>query len=262
VVKKSIIMTVYDRPQIVLINTLSNLGKNDLRDVEIVIVDDGSNLPYKDLLAAYKDSPVRYERVDTLKDRPDTYNIKGFNNPAYAMNCGIELAQGEELYFMSSDVMIPPSTLTAAAEMDLDKVVWMPCVVDMDSNTTYLGPDRLAPLGWFFGTTRKNIEAVRWDEEYLKGIACEDNDFMARLALHVGRFVCETALIAWHQSHPPMAYSDNEKGLEINQKYTYDKWGCMPWYPNTGNCMKVERTNVNSQMVLDVEALEEKKLIV
>lgn len=255
-------MTVYNRPHITLVNTLSNIGKNDLRDTEILLIDDGSSAPYEDLLGAYKNSPVRYERVDTLTDRPGTYNIDGFNNPAYAMNCGIELAQGEELFFMSSDVMIPPATMSAAADMNLERVAWMPCVVDMDTNTTYLGPDRVAPLGWFFGTHRKNVEAVKWDENYLKGIACEDNDFMARLALHVGRFVCETALIAWHQSHPPLAYSDGEKGLEINKAYTYEKWGCMPWYPSTGNCMKIEHTNVNSQMVLDCTPIEEKKLIV
>lgn len=259
-------MTVYNRPQVALVNTLNALGKNDLADTEILVVDDGSTALYEPLLAAYK-GLVRYERIDTCKDRPAAYNINGLNNPAYANNRAVELAKGETICFMSSDTIIQARTLTMLKSMTLRKIAWMPCVVDVDDFSMfsarghYLSPARLAPFGWFYATHRANFEAVRWDEEYLNGIAFEDNDFMARLALHVGRFVVDTDCIAFHQSHPPSAYSDGLHGHAINQRYTLKKWGAIPWHPQTGECLEIKQTNVNAQLVLDVTAVEKKVVL-
>ena len=144
--------------------------------------------------------------------------------------------------------MLPPHAIDRAFDLDLTSVAWMPCVIDQDSNTEYLGPNRLVPLGWFYGTHRKNFPG--WDEEYLKGIAFEDNDVMARLALKVGRFVIDQSCVAWHQSHPQTAYSDELKGWTINRDYTVKKWGAVPW--DKGCQLKKMVTSVNHQIILDV----------
>lgn len=244
-------MTLYNRPQLMLLNTLTKLGNNDWTDGEIVVVDDGSTAPYEPMFKAFQGLPLRYERVDTLKDRPGTYSLDGYNNPAYASNCALEISRGDFIFWMSSDIMVSPSIIHRAFQLDLERVAWMPCVVNMDDNATYLGPDRIAPFGWFYGVHRSHLEAVKWDEEYLKGIAFEDNDTMARLALRVGRFVIDKSCVVWHQSHEQRAYSDDLVGWKINEKYTKEKWGgSVPWQDNCPLTKKM--TSINHQMILDV----------
>ena len=251
--KFSVIMTVYNRPQLALMNTLSKLGANDFSDGEVIIVDDGSTLPYEPLVSTFADHiPIRWERVDTVADREGTYNIDGHNNPAYAANCGLEMAKGEFIFWMSSDVMLPPQIIHRAFDLNLEQVAWMPCVVDLDTNQTYLGPDRMVPLGWFYGVHRKHLEEIGgWDEEYLKGIAFEDNDIMCRLGHQVGRFVIDKQVVAWHQSHPQTAYSDELAGWNLNQKYTLEKHGSIPF--NAGCPLEKQLTEINHQMILDMK---------
>ena len=126
----------------------------------------------------------------------------------------------------------------------------MPCVTDLDTNQEYLGNSRMAPFGWFYGVHRKHLEAVGWDEQYLKGIAFEDNDVMARLGIQVGRFVVDRSCRVWHQSHPPVAYSDKLAGWTINRDYTQEKWGFIPWDKGCG--LEKQVTEVNHQLILDV----------
>lgn len=254
--KNTVVMTVYDRPHMTLINTLNALGKTGLQDTEILVVDDGSNASYEPLLSSYQGLPIRLVRCDTVKDRPGTYNIDGSNNPAYANNFALEHVDSENVFWMSSDVMVQPRTIFEAMKLDLSKVVWMPCVTDLDTSDEFLGPTRLAPFGWFFATKTDTLREVGWDEEYLKGIAFEDNDFMARLALHVKRFVVDMNVRAWHQSHPQKAYSDGKVGWDTNKRYTLDKWGGIPWHTEEKSPLKIQMTTVNHQVVLDVAMLE------
>jgi hypothetical protein len=241
-------MTVYNRPQLVLLNTLLKLGPNDWSDGEIVVVNDGSRIPYGPLKESFGDLPVKWVEA---KPFPGCYSLKGYNNPAHAWNVGLAASSGEYVFPMSSDIMVTPGIIHRALNLDLDKVAWMPSVVDMDTAMEYLGPNRLAPLGWFFGVHRKHMEAVGWDEEYMNGIAFEDNDMMARLALEVGRFVVDVGCTVWHQSHPQTAYSDNLAGWTVNRGYCKEKWGgFIPW--DKGCTLKKMVTEVNNQLVLDV----------
>lgn len=249
--KNAIAMTVYNRPQVVFINTLIALGKTGLKDTEIHIADDGSHCDYSPVIESFNaEGKIHLHRFE--KD-PDAYSIEGFNNPARASNLLLDKIDCTNLFWMSSDVVIQPRTLHAALKLDLGSVVFMPSVMDLDSGMEYLGPGRVTPFGWFYGTERRYFESVRWDEEYMKGIAFEDNDFMARLAVEVGRFVVDLSLVAYHQSHPQTAYSDGNRGFDINRKYTLDKWGGIPWYTQEGCPLVKSMTNVNAQMVLDVK---------
>lgn len=249
-------MTVYDRPQLVLMNTLVKLGCNDWSDGEIVVVDDGSNLPYDPIKSAMSGLPIRWVRVDTVRDRPETYNLDGYNNPAYAANHGLGESRGEFVFWLSSDVALQPHSVDRAFDLDLHEVAWMPTIIDMDSRMEYLGPSRLVPLGWFYGTHRDNMPG--WDEEYLKGLAFEDNDVMARLALRVGRFVIDQSCTGWHQSHEQTAYSDNLEGWRINREYTIKKWGAVPWDKDCP--LEKTATQVNHQIIVDVKARDDVSL--
>ena len=233
--KDSVLMTLYNRPHLVLLNTLTALGKNDLSNTEIVIVDDGSTVDYSAIQEAYAALPLKWVRVDTVKDRPDTYNLDGYNNPSYAWNQALAAAEGENIHILSSDTLLPPHALASARKRMLNKVVYCGMVVDMDTANEYLGQQRVAPLGWFLSTTKTQLKKISdskgnaWDEAYLNGIAFEDNDFTARLALNVGRVIVDLSVCCWHQSHPQTAYSDDMKGWKANEAYTLQKWGGIPW---------------------------------
>ena len=233
--KDSVLMTVYNRPHLALLNTLTALGKNDLTETEIVIVDDGSSVDYSAIQEAYAALPIKWVRVDTAVDRPGSYSIDGYNNPSYAWNCALAAASGETVHIISSDTLLPPHSLASARKRMLNKVVYCGMVVDMDTAAEYLGSQRVAPLGWFLSTTKTQLTKIAdanghvWDEGYLQGIAFEDNDFTARLALSVGRVVVDLSVCCWHQSHPQLAYSDDMKGWKANEAYTLKKWGGIPW---------------------------------
>jgi len=101
--KFSVIMTVYNRPQLVLMNTLVKLGANDWEDGEIIVVDDGSRLPYGPMRESFKHLPVRW--VDC--PQTECYSLDGTNNPVRAWNLGLKEAKGDFLFPMSSDIIAP-----------------------------------------------------------------------------------------------------------------------------------------------------------
>lgn len=227
--KNTIILTVFNREHLLLANTLHWLSRNDLRDSEVLIVDDGSTKDYGNLKSG---SPpyVRWIRVDTVRDRPDTYHIDGHNNPAYANNVAVAEAKGRNLFFLSSDVLIPPHTMTMAMKWDLSRYVWVPRVVNLRDAAIFLGPTRFLPACWFLATTKENVlKCGGFDEEYLKGMAFEDNDFGARILLETGKMVCDWAVTVWHQPHEPVAYSDDWHGFKMSERYTKQKWGGVPF---------------------------------
>ena len=49
--KDTIILTVFNRPELMLLNTFMGIANNDLSDTEILVVDDGSTIDYTDFQA-------------------------------------------------------------------------------------------------------------------------------------------------------------------------------------------------------------------
>jgi glycosyltransferase involved in cell wall biosynthesis len=231
--KDTIILTVFDRPEMVLLNTLISVRKQDLTDTEVLIVDDGSSVDYTDVREMLDDwsLPYRWERISTLEDRPDTYNIEGHNNPAYVNNRAAALAEGENLFFLSSDTIIPPNTMGSARIWDLDKAVYTVRVIDMDSGVERNGADRILPLCWFLGLSKALFNRIGgFDEEYLKGMGYAAADFSGRAALDTRKVVIDRGTLALHQSHELFAYSDGGVGFKTSEAYTKKKWGGhIPW---------------------------------
>ena len=162
--KNTVVMTVYNRPTPTFLNTIMGLAKTGLLEhsTEVLVVDDGSTTDYESLVNQFakEGMPIRMIRCNTVGDRPDTYNLDGYNNPAYASNFALEHVTTENVFPMSSDVIAVPDVLAVASRLDLGKVAWMPCVTDMDSGVEYLGPTRIAPYGWFYGVKTEILKDV------------------------------------------------------------------------------------------------------
>ena len=98
--KYSIIVPVYNRPDEVdeLLECLSN---QTLKEFEVIIVEDGSTIPCKDVCDKYADILVLH------------YYAKENSGPGQSRNYGAERANGEWLLILDSDVVLPEGYLEA-----------------------------------------------------------------------------------------------------------------------------------------------------
>ena len=98
--KYSIIVPVFNRPDEVD-ELLQSLVGQTLKDFEVVIVEDGSQKPCKDVCDKYTD------RLDVK------YFMKNNSGPGQSRNYGAERAKGEYLIVLDSDVVLPEGYLKA-----------------------------------------------------------------------------------------------------------------------------------------------------
>ena len=101
--KYSIIVPVYNRPDEVD-ELLQSLTEQELKDFEVVIVEDGSQKPCKDVC----------DKFAGILDLH--YYVKENGGPGQARNYGAERAQGEWLIILDSDVVLPHGYLKAVSE--------------------------------------------------------------------------------------------------------------------------------------------------
>lgn len=103
--KYSIIIPVYNRPD-EADELLLSLTKQTSKDFEVVIVEDGSSVPCKDVVD-------KYDGQLDIK-----YYLKQNGGPGPARNYGVERAQGEYVLILDSDCVIPEGYI-AAVEAEL-----------------------------------------------------------------------------------------------------------------------------------------------
>lgn len=98
--KYSFIIPVYNRPD-EMAELLESLTHQRVKDFEVVVVEDGSQVPSRDVVAGYA------SRLNIQ------YLSKKNGGPALARNYGAEHAQGDYLLVLDSDVVVPEDYLSA-----------------------------------------------------------------------------------------------------------------------------------------------------
>ncbi|NNC85931.1 MAG: glycosyltransferase [Bacteroidia bacterium] len=98
--KFSVIIPVYNRPDEVD-ELLQSLKAQDFKDFEMVIVEDGSSLPCKDVIDKY------------ISDLNIRYFFKENSGPGLSRNFGMEKAEGQYMVFFDSDCVIPSNYFSA-----------------------------------------------------------------------------------------------------------------------------------------------------
>ena len=116
--KYSFIIPVYNRPDEVE-ELLESMCRLSLRDFEVIIVEDGSAVPCKDVVDRYA------SQLDIH------YYEKPNSGPGQTRNYGVERAQGEYVLILDSDVVLPENYLKAVDE----ELLRQPC-------DAFGGPDR------------------------------------------------------------------------------------------------------------------------
>ena len=99
--KYSIIVPVFNRPDEVS-ELLESLCKQELKDFEVIIVEDGSKIPCKDVCDKYADILDLH------------YYHKDNSGPGQSRNYGAERANGQWLIVLDSDVVLPADYLVNA----------------------------------------------------------------------------------------------------------------------------------------------------
>ena len=101
--KYSIIVPVFNRPNEVD-ELLESLSHQTYRDFEVIIVEDGSKIPCKDVCDKYADILDLH------------YYVKPNSGPGQSRNYGAERANGEWLIVLDSDVVLPEGYLHSVDE--------------------------------------------------------------------------------------------------------------------------------------------------
>lgn len=103
--KYSFIIPVYNRPEEVD-ELLDSLTRQTFRDFEVVIVEDGSDVPARGVVE-------RYRKLLDIH-----YHVKSNSGPGPTRNYAVERSHGEYLIILDSDCVLPPGYL-AAVEAEL-----------------------------------------------------------------------------------------------------------------------------------------------
>ena len=98
--KYSFIIPVFNRPDEVD-ELLESLTHQTLRDFEVVVVEDGSDVPCRDVVERY---------ADRLQVH---YYAKSNSGPGQTRNYGVERAEGDYVLILDSDVVLPEGYLQA-----------------------------------------------------------------------------------------------------------------------------------------------------
>ena len=98
--KYSFIIPVYNRPDEVD-ELLDSLIRQTVRDFEVVVVEDGSAVPCKEIVDKYASSLTIH------------YYSKENSGPGQTRNYGVERANGEDMLILDSDCIIPEGYLEA-----------------------------------------------------------------------------------------------------------------------------------------------------
>lgn len=128
--KYSIIVPVFNRPDEVG-EFLDSLSRQTVKDFEVVIVEDGSQRPCKDVCDGFTG------KLDIK------YFMKENSGPGQSRNYGAEHASGDYLIILDSDVVLPESYLQAVSDE-----------LSQEETDAFGGPDRSHPS---FTDTQKAI---------------------------------------------------------------------------------------------------------
>lgn len=266
----AVVLTLHNRPANVLERTLDGLLGPDIGDtLSLVVVDDGSDAEhrqgYQPLRKRIEEAEIPCEWIEhsTLEHRPETYHIDGHNNPAYVNNVALQAIaamQAPRCLLLSSDVVLAPQALETALIWPRETIVSAQ-IVDSARGAVLNSSRRPWPMCWFVLCDTEAICEVGFDEEYLKGMAFEDNDFMGRLFLRQGHLAIDDAVLGVHQAHPQTAYSDKGVGFRRSEQYTREKWGGVPFRGDTSLTFELHayrgRANLRQPEATSLRAVRE-----
>ena len=232
----SIVMSYYNR-QALLDRTIASIKKSSIKDYELIIVDDGSDIP----VVCEGANIIRIEKED-----------KWWHNPCVPFNMGFKEAKADIILIQNPECLHMGDILLHALTSSKDGVyITYPCYAINEAQTVRLangtypgiehkrfsGKDRngwynhstFRPVSYHFcaAITKKDLDLVGgFDEEYAHGISYDDDDFVYSIYNKGIQIQTATDLYVIHQYHPPYTYQrEGWKALHAKNKLLFEtKW--------------------------------------
>ena len=271
----SVLLSLHDRDIVDLQKTFKQLAKADSgrKDVEFVICYDFAEgqFDHVETLAeifaeSIGDTPCTIIRHDTMVENPGVFNLDGHNNPVAVNNALMDEAKGDNLVWVSSDMIVSPLLFERIdkhldPKTDLLDTVWCSRVLDQDAMAEFCGPSRPFPMMWCIAHP---ATGERHDLELLNGFGFDDNDWVARMAMKVGSVTIDLLHVAIHQTHGRVsaigqlasgkAYSvESMPGWERSTKYITEKWAGVPF---DGKTLDVEYGEIGDFIIINVNGVK------
>lgn len=210
---------------------------------EVIVIDDRST---PDLIRSVMEEYIGRMNMTYIRIEPTKENFDipvDYHTPALSNNIGIRRAQGRQIMITEPGILHAPRNLERAAEYaPLKKNVFGYVYHSHPSFVTFLegvtktsfrdttygdwlkmpGATHISPLGpyWFIGIfdteTARKIGGV--DEEYLRGVAAEDDDFKIRMERCGFQSIVSDRILGIHQDH------SNEGETDERQNRDGDLW--------------------------------------
>jgi len=263
-----VIITLHDRDPLDLAMTYKQLVKaiGPRTDVEIIFGYDfePGDFPHvedmtENLAEAMGDKAQTFY-WNTIKERPQTWNLYGHCNPVGISNQCMDRVRGLNTVWLQSDTMVNPFFFLRMDNLCDDdgalETVWCSRVIDRDSCAEFCGITRPAPFMW---CCAHKTTSERMDLNLLNGLGYDDNDWMARMAILYGSITIDLGHLAIHQTHGEVTVIGQiasgkayEPGTEIAWKnsteYMQKKWGGIPFDQKT---LKFKIMDISDYIVME-----------
>lgn len=255
----SIVTSYYNRKQL-FVETLKTIKKSSVKDIEFVVVDDGSDPPHR---LENLQSQFPFLKIIRLEKEN-----KWYINPCVPFNIGIRATQGDKIVLQNPECLHVHDVLKCVdEELNDSNYISMSCyAVDSKQNRSvpkhnshgtleefmrtlpqkvYIGGDnagwynhsRFRPTYFHFcsALTRNNMKKINgFDERMANGIGYDDDEIIQRIRMLGVEMIIKDDVSVIHQYHDSLWQHPNGAYLcEINRRHLNDIRRANNPYANT-----------------------------
>jgi glycosyltransferase involved in cell wall biosynthesis len=226
----SIVTGYYNRLDLFL-NTLRTISKSEVKDIEVIAVDDGSSEEHR-----LEDLIEVFPFLKVIRVEPED---KWWVNPCVTFNKGFKEANGDIIVIQNPECKHMGDVLTEASKIKEGEYISFACY-SIDEDTTYgknliinnrpashdgdnawYNHSVFRPVGYHFCAviTKKDLDELGgFDERYAYGIGYDDNEFLHRVKKKLNFRIVDNPFVI-HQWHKSVNYShlDTNNLLEKNR---------------------------------------------
>ena len=208
---------------------------SDRDDYEIIVIEDHKNVHDSKFHKGLMDVISKYE--DKLTIKYIEYTRENVCNPAEMFNIGVRESDGEFIVLTNPEMVHETNVLGYYdKKLEEDNTLYVVSTARNVKNLVVGDKITYKHVGWYAHPEKRNVplhfcsviskEVYNtiggFDEEYIKGIAYEDTDFIKILEKHDITIDFTTKSSVLHQEHPKNYR--NQKLWNINKAYYNDKW--------------------------------------
>jgi len=213
-VKYSFIMPYLNRTEQFMATLQSYEQYRDRGDWELIIIEDPKNRKSKQLHGELLSITLQFDWVPTLVL---AYNREPCYNPAEMFNIGVAASGGEHVILTNPEIMHKTDILAGLDNQPDEQYTVCACSSD-DPRAPWYAHSVHAPSALHFCSclSKKLYRTTGgFDEAFVDGIACEDNDFVERVRYAGIPVVIADDLLVHHQNHDRSYFLDRNEWYRL-----------------------------------------------